>query len=134
MLMIWMDLRATWHYRNQKRKIISLCQRTCPPHIRCQHELYYTSNPKATRFSSAAFVSRRVVSGEPLARPPVISLCCGVARRVVDKFGTGVAQSQAGGLVEAIVVRLGHGVSGKFDNTVLSPHPTCGQNKVHTIS
>lgn len=58
-------------------------------------------------------VRARVVSGEPVARPPVISLCCAVARRVVDKYGNGVAEEQAGGLVEAVVTRLGRGISGE---------------------
>lgn len=58
----------------------------------------------------------RVVSGEPVARPPVVGLCCAVARRVVDKYGSGVAEEQAGGLVEAVVTRLGCGISGE---------PTC---------
>lgn len=54
----------------------------------------------------------RVVSGEPLAKPPVISLCCQVGRHVMDKFGPGVSQKQAGGLVEALVARLALGISG----------------------
>lgn len=48
-----------------------------------------------------------------MAKPPVVSLCCQVGRQVLDKFGPGVSQSQAGGLVEAVVVRLALGISGE---------------------
>lgn len=57
-----------------------------------------------------AVATGRVISGEPLAKLPVVSLCCQVGRQVVDKFGPGVSQSQAGGLVEALVVRLALGM------------------------
>ena len=66
-----------------------------------------------------ASVPGRVVSGEPVARPPVIGLCAAVARRVVDKYGNGVAEEQAGGLVEAIVARLGRGISGEAASMIL---------------
>lgn len=56
----------------------------------------------------------RVISGERLAKPAVVSLCCGVARRVIDEFGLGVAESQARRLAEAVVSRLGRGISGEF--------------------
>lgn len=59
---------------------------------------------------SSRFPTGRVISGEPLAKPPVVSLCCQVGRQVVDKFGPGVSQSQAGGLVEALVARLALGM------------------------
>lgn len=55
----------------------------------------------------------RVISGEPVALPAVVSLCCGVARRVIDKFGEGVTEEQARGLVEALVHRLDLGISGE---------------------
>lgn len=58
-------------------------------------------------------VKIRVVSGEPVARPPVVSLCCGVARRVVDRFGPGVTGSQAKGVAEALVTRLDRGIDGE---------------------
>lgn len=48
-----------------------------------------------------------------MAKPSVLSLCCRTAVWVVDKFGSGVSHSQGGGLVEALVGRLGRGVSGK---------------------
>lgn len=48
-----------------------------------------------------------------MAKPPVVSLCCQVGRQVLDKFGPGVSQSQTGGLVEAVVVRLALGISGE---------------------
>lgn len=48
-----------------------------------------------------------------MAKPPVISLCCQVGRQVVDKFGPGISQSQAGGLVEAVVGRLALGIAGE---------------------
>ena len=63
--------------------------------------------------ASGSAPAGRVVSGEPVARPPVVGLCCAVARRVVDKYGNGVAEEQAGGLVEAVVARLACGISGK---------------------
>lgn len=47
-----------------------------------------------------------------MALPAVVSLCCGVARRVIDKFGS-VTEEQARGLVEALVHRLDLGISGK---------------------
>ncbi|CAM9588135.1 unnamed protein product [Ectocarpus sp. 4 AP-2014] len=56
-------------------------------------------------------VITRVISGEPMAKPSVLSLCCRTAVWVVDKFGSGVSHSQGGGLVEALVVRLDRGVS-----------------------
>lgn len=56
----------------------------------------------------------RVISGERLAKPAVVSLCCGVARRVIDEFGLGVAETQARPLAEAVVSRLGRGISGEF--------------------
>lgn len=58
-------------------------------------------------------VEYRVVSGQPVARPPVVSLCCGVARRVVDKFGPGVTDLQAEGVAEALVSRLDRGIDGE---------------------
>lgn len=67
----------------------------------------------ALLLTHARLLSGRVISGQPVARPPVISLCCGVARRVIDQFGTGVSESQAGGLAEALVARLALGISGK---------------------
>ncbi len=48
-----------------------------------------------------------------MAKPPVVSLCCQVGRQVVDKFGPGISQSQAGGLVEALVARLARGIAGE---------------------
>ncbi|CAM9435411.1 unnamed protein product, partial [Pylaiella littoralis] len=57
-------------------------------------------------------VITRVVSGQPLAKPPVVSLCCQVGRQVLDKFGPGSSQSQTGRLVEAVVGRLALGISG----------------------
>lgn len=57
----------------------------------------------------------RVISGHPVAKPPIIGLCCEVARRVIDKFGAGVAESEAGSLVEALVMRLGLGITGDLE-------------------
>lgn len=47
-----------------------------------------------------------------------MSLCCGVARRVIDKFGPGVTEPQAEGLAEALVARLDRGIFGKQKITV----------------
>ncbi|CAM9197891.1 unnamed protein product, partial [Ectocarpus fasciculatus] len=63
-------------------------------------------------------VITRVISGEPMAKPSVLSLCCRTAIWVVDKFGSGVSHSQGGGLVEALVGRLDRGVSGDDAQTV----------------
>ncbi|CAB1117939.1 unnamed protein product [Ectocarpus sp. CCAP 1310/34] len=63
-------------------------------------------------------VITRVISGEPMAKPSVLSLCCRTAVWVVDKFGSGVSHSQGSGLVEALVGRLDRGVSGDDAQTV----------------
>lgn len=52
-----------------------------------------------------------------MAKPPVVSLCCQVGCQVVGKFGPGISQSQAGGLVEAVVARLALGIAGEYYRT-----------------
>ena len=70
-----------------------------------------------------AIATGRVISGEPLAKPPVVSLCCQVGRQVLDKFGPGVSQSQAGGLVEALVARLALGMgTGEASQRIVALH------------
>eukprot|EP00903_Cladosiphon_okamuranus_P010933 g10326.t1 len=72
-------------------------------------------------------VITRVISGEPLAKPPVVSLCCQVGRQVVDKFGPGISQSQAGGLVEALVARLALGMGTGDDAQTVECQVACAR-------
>eukprot|EP00752_Nemacystus_decipiens_P007872 g7033.t1 len=72
-------------------------------------------------------VITRVISGDPLAKPPVVSLCCQVGRQVVDKFGPGVSQSQAGGLVEALVARLALGMGTGDDAQTVECQVECAR-------